>query len=104
MTKIKMGKEEIKIIADIQKKIIEAIAENMHLIKGEERQFQIISNVFSISICNLLHTFNVNDKDRISSYMEYLSSMIINGYDIIKDKSSCMIYYKGKKISEGKSN
>ncbi len=102
--KVEMTEEETYITADIHKKIIETIAENIHPIKDKQKQFEIITLLFAVTISNSLSSLRINNLNKIKEYMDDLSDMVIKIHNSIKETASYMEYKNGKKVNEGRFN
>lgn len=95
--KILLTEDELKITADIHKKIMEVIGENCNF-KSKEKQFYVITVIMAITICNIMLTFGIDYTDK---YMDNFRELVDQWLEPVKKNSKYMRYKNGEKISEG---
>jgi hypothetical protein len=97
---IKLNKDEMRDCIDIQKKMIEAIAEKFHKYE-DQKSFEIFSVAISLVISNMLTSLGVS---KIDVYLNDMTRTVKQIHEKVKKNSSYMQYQYGKKISEGEFN
>ena len=102
--KLELTLDEVNIVADINKRIMECFAEKIHKIKEKQKEFDAVTFTLSVTILNLLSNYNINDPKKIKLFMDDLYRLMMTIQKPVKENSFFMEYKNGKKVSEGKFN
>lgn len=98
--KIDLTESEVKITADIHKKIMETIAENCNF-ASKEKEFHVITLTLAITVCNVMSSFGIDHHRR---YLDDFCDLVKQLIKPVKQNSSYMEFKGGKKVSEGRFN
>jgi len=92
-----LNEEEIKMITDIQREMIESFAKRLPDCRNE-KTYEIFYKVLILFISNMMNSIGIN---KIDLFLDGLSKSIIDSHEFIQKNNSYMIYKNCEKISEG---
>lgn len=91
------SKKEKNTISDIQKKIVEALAEFSEF--EVLRQIYCTQMALALALANMMITFGIQETDLFLKDLTVLAQDLFR--DVKKNPSGYVIFKKGKKIDEG---